>query len=283
MKNKSSRDFENFAALVTGASSGIGAATAVELARHGLKVALVARRADRLEQLAEQINAKGGRAAVIAADLSQEGERELALSEARAALGPIDVLVNNAGTFWYGYTRDMSWGEASRMLRLDIEAMLHLTLTLLPEMIARNRGYIITIGSIAADLPNQGIAVYSGVKAFLQNFTTALYRELRSTGVHACTIKPGAVATEFFRQAANEPHGRYLSMEHFGVGAERVAASVWKALIHPRRQVYMPGVLAFTPWVEPLFGWFIDRLGPLLLRWDDRRSAAIRRISANTG
>lgn len=253
-------------ALITGASSGIGAATARRLAAEGLKVVVVARRLDRLEKLAQGIKASGGKTLAIAADLSSEGERLRVWKQAKAECGRIDILVNNAGLGWYGYGHRMPWPVAQQMLRVNTEALVHLSMLCLPEMHARAYGHIINIGSIAGSLPEQGIVLYGATKAFADAFTTSLYRELRGTGVHVSIIRAGPVATEFYATALACPGGGRVPAERFAVSADAVARRVWWLLRHPRRIAYVPGILWFAPWVEACFGWLIDRLGPLLLR-----------------
>ncbi len=174
------RSWEGRVALVTGASSGIGAATARLLASHGLKVAIVARRGDRLESVADEITAAGGQAISIVADLTREDERLKVAEAVTLQLGPVDVLVNNAGIAWYGFGEEMSWQLAWQMIQLNLAAAAHFTLQFLPQMKARRTGHIINIGSIAGSFPSQGVAVYGATKAFIDNFSTALHRELRA-------------------------------------------------------------------------------------------------------
>ena len=191
-------DWRGQVALITGASSGIGAVTARKLAREGLKVALVARRTERLETVAEEIRQAGGEALVVTADLSRAEERQSVFEQAHTAYGPVDVLVNNAGLGWYGFGCDMSWPVAQRIVQVNVEAVVHFTLLFLPEMRARNHGHIINVGSIAGSLPSQGVAIYAATKSFVDSFTTALYREMRGTRVHVSVVRPGPVTTEFF-------------------------------------------------------------------------------------
>ena len=183
-------------AIITGASSGIGEATARLLAESGFRVGLVARRHDRLERLAGQIDRAGGQAFSLPADLSDERARGLLASEIEARLGPVEVLVNNAGQAWYGHGAQMAWPLAANMVQVNAQAALHLTLLFLPGMLARGRGHIINVGSVAGGIPSQGVAVYSATKSFLDSFSTALHRELRGTGVHVGVVRPGYVETE---------------------------------------------------------------------------------------
>ncbi len=258
-------------AVITGASSGIGAATARKLARQGLKVVMVARRRERLEQLAGQIRSAGGQAEFIVADLAQEAERERVFTLVDAVYGQADVLVNNAGLGWYGYSTDMPWTIASEILQVNIAAAVHFTLLFLKKMRSIGSGHIINIGSISGSLPSQGVAIYGATKSFLDNFTTALYRELSGTRLHVSVVRAGPVLTEFSDIAAGREGGLHLPTERIGVTADMVANQVWGLLKRPRRVIYIPFWLRITPYVEGLFGWLIDRLGPLLLRLQDRR------------
>ncbi len=258
-------------AVITGASSGIGAATARNLARHGLRVILVARRRERLEQLASEIRQTGGQAEIIPADLSQEGERERVYTQVEAEFGQVDILVNNAGLGWYGYGTEMPWAIASEILQVNVNAAVHFTLLFLKKMRSLGSGHIINIGSISGSLPSQGVAIYGATKSFLDNFTTALYRELTGTHLHVSVVRAGPVLTDFSDTAAAFEGGLHIPTEHLGVTAETIANRIWNLLEHPRRVIYVPSWLGITPFIENSFGWLIDRLGPLLLRAQSRR------------
>lgn len=261
----SSETFRGRLALITGASSGIGEAAALRLAREGLRLILVARRKERLEAVATRVREAGGQAHVLAADLTNEADRAGMLAAAHE-LGPLDLLINNAGFGWYGYGSRMPVALAREMLALNVGAAVDLSLNILRQMVARGRGHIINISSIAGSLPNQGIAMYAGTKSFLDSFTTALHRELRGTRVYASLVKPGPVRTEFFDAGAGEGTGQRIPAERFAISAEQVAERIWGLVRRPRRVIYIPRVLTLSQWVEPAVGWLIDFLGPLLLR-----------------
>ena len=249
-------------AVITGASSGSGAALARKLAAQGLRVVLVARRRERLETLAEEIRAAGGKARILTADLRRETDRKRLCEQA----GSADVLVNNAGLGWYGYGDKMSWKTAQEMLQVNVEAVVQLSLAFLARMRQRNAGHIINIGSISGSLPSQGIALYGATKSFLDNFTTALHRELTGTNVHVSVVRAGPVKTEFGAAALAQENGGHVPTEKMGVTSEKVAERIWGLIQHPHRIIYVPDYLRLVPWLELTFGWIIDRVGPLLLK-----------------
>jgi short-subunit dehydrogenase len=253
-------------AVVTGASGGIGAAIARSLANSGLTVAAVSRSADRLETLASQTCLAGGKIISFPVDL-QEPESPARLFEAvNRKLAPVSVLVNNAGVGWYGYFDEMPPEMAQEMIRVNVNAVVSLTALFLPGMKARRLGRVINIGSIVGGIPSQGVVMYAATKAFMDAFTTALHRELVGTGVQASVVRPGPVRSEFCSRAAARENGRPLPTERMGVSTESVAKAACSLLRRPRRMVYVPGILAVTPWVEACFGWLMDGLGPLLLK-----------------
>ena len=253
-------------ALITGASSGIGKAIAVKLARMQMQVILIARRLERLESVASLIQEAGGKAEVIQADLTQEDEHMRIYQQVIQAHAGVDIVVNNAGFGWYGFGHEMPWSVAREMILLNVTAVVHLTFLFLQRMKERGSGHIINIGSISGEIPSQGIALYGATKSFLNNFTTALYRELQGTPIKVSVIRAGPVKTEFFQEAIRKPNGFGVPAEKLAISAETIAEQVWKLVQHPRRVIYVPSLLAVTPWVEACFGWIIDRLGPLLLK-----------------
>ncbi len=260
------RNWKDKLAIVTGASSGIGASTARRLAREGMQVVLVARRLDRLEELAGEIQKDGGLAYAIPADLTQESDRARVFQEVTGRFGNADMLVNNAGLGWYGYGNEMPWKTALEMLQVNVEAVVQLTLGFLGKMRLRNAGHIINVGSISGSIPSQGVAVYGATKSFLDNFTTALYRELKGSRVHVSVVRAGPVLTEFGEVALSKENGGHLPTEHVGVTADYVAWRIWKLMLRPRRVIYVPDWLRVVPLAELAFGWIIDRAGPLLLK-----------------
>jgi len=257
-------------AIITGASSGVGASFAKFLAEAGLHVVLTARREERLKDLQTIITAKGGKASYYTADLSRERERESLFEMIHAEVDKIDILINNAGFGWYGYYSDMPWELVEQMAAVNMMGMLHLTNLFLPGMLAQGMGHIINIGSIAGGLPNQGIAVYAASKAFMNAFTTSLHRELQGSGVQTSVMRLGPIKTEFYEQARGLENGRNVPAEKFAISAKHVNAAIWRLINHPKRVVYVPGWLAISRYTESIFGGVIDRIGPLLLKKRDK-------------
>jgi short-subunit dehydrogenase len=179
-------------ALVTGASSGIGAELARGLGERGYELVLVARRRDRLEQLAAEI---GGATHIVECDLTTDA---LDLPRRVSELGvEVDLLVNNAGFGTWGRFMELDLQRELDQIRLNCEAVVALTRSFLPRMVERRRGGVITVASTAGMQPLPYEAVYSASKAFARSFTAALRSELRGTGVKVLAVNPGPVPTEW--------------------------------------------------------------------------------------
>jgi short-subunit dehydrogenase len=262
--------WKNKTAVITGASSGVGASFAKFLAQAGLHVVLTARRAERLKDLQAEIIAQGGKASYFSADISIEDERESLFKKINAVVGDVDILINNAGFGWYGYYSDMPWELAEQMMAVNTMGVLHLTNQFLPGMLVRGKGHIINIGSIAGGLPNQGIAVYSASKAFIDAFTTSLYRELQGSNVQASVMRLGPVKTEFYERSRELKNGGSIPVERFAISTDQVNTALWRLINHPRRVVYVPRWMAVSRYIENIFGGALDRIGPILLEKRDK-------------
>ncbi|MCU1279574.1 MAG: yqjQ1 [bacterium] len=232
-------------ALVTGASSGIGAAFARALDRRGYALLLVARRRDRLEELAKTLQ----RAEVLPADLGDEAEVARVASHA-LALGDIELLVNNAGYGSNGEFLALDGAREVAMVKLNSLAPLELAQRLLPAMVARKSGGVINVSSIGAFQPVPYMATYGATKAFLLSWSEALSYELRNTGVRVTCVCPGPTATEFFEVAAVNP--MMAKMPHV-MSADALVARTLSAFDRGRA-VVVPGLINWlTAFVTRIF------------------------------
>ncbi len=184
--------------LITGASSGIGEELARLFAKDKANLVLIARREERLHALAEDLRAKWGvDIKVMPSDLSQPDSPKQIYDRLRDENVEIDVVVNNAGFGTAGKFADIDLQTQLDMIRLNIEALVHLTRLFLPGMISRNRGGILNLASTAAFQPGPFMAVYYASKAFVLSFTDALHEELKETGIAVSCLCPGPTETEF--------------------------------------------------------------------------------------
>ncbi|OUJ01416.1 SDR family oxidoreductase [Acetobacter cibinongensis] len=188
-------------ALVTGASSGIGAATARKLAAEGLKVGLAARRADRLEALVAEITNAGGKAIALQTDVTDLASCKAAVQTLIAEFGRIDVLVNNAGLMPLSDVDALKVGEWQRMVDVNISGVLNATAAALPLMIEQKSGHIFNMSSIAGRKVFKGLAVYCATKAAVTAFSDGLRMEVGPKhSIRVTCIQPGAVKSELYDQ-----------------------------------------------------------------------------------
>ncbi len=184
--------------VVTGASSGIGAAAAIEAARAGAAVALVARRADRLAEVLEQCREHVPRCEMVVADLSElELIDDVAAEVTEVLGGGVDVLINNAGVPKRRGVRDLSPADVEGVMAMNYFSPVRLTLALLPGMLERDHGEIVNVSSMGAHMVAYRVGAYSASKAALEMFTESLHVELVGTGVRAHLFVPGTTLTEF--------------------------------------------------------------------------------------
>jgi len=228
-------------ALVTGASSGIGAEIARQLARRGHGVTLVARSAAKLEALAAEVGALGVRAEVIACDLTDRSARAGLLSAIEGRGLSVDVLVNNAGLSTLGAVADSDPEAEMAMVELDVVAVVDLCSRILPGMVERGRGAVLNVASTAAFQPLPGQAGYGAGKSFVLSYTQSLAGELKRTGVTATTLCPGPVDTGFGERAGfSKADAEEALPQVMWVSAEAVARAAVDGL-DKGRLVVIPG------------------------------------------
>ena len=183
-------------ALITGASSGIGEATAAAMAGEGAAVALAARRKDRLDALVERIDASGGRAVALEADVADEAQARSLVADATDALGGLDYLVNNAGVMLLGLVQGAETDEWRRMVEVNLLGLLYCTHAAVPVMRDGGGGDIVNVASVAGRTARMGLAAYNMTKWGVVGFSEALRQEGQHIGIRVSCIEPGYVDTE---------------------------------------------------------------------------------------
>ncbi|HUC36320.1 MAG TPA: SDR family NAD(P)-dependent oxidoreductase [Acidimicrobiales bacterium] len=236
---------EGTVALVTGASSGIGEATALALGAQGAAVAIAARRRDRLETLAKRIEAEGGRALVIETDVTQESQASEMVRRTVGELGRLDSLVNNAGVMLLGPILDAPTDEWRRMVELNLLGLLYCTHSALPHLLEaaardpRNVADVVNVSSVAGRIARLGSGVYNATKFGVGAFSESLRQEVTSRHVRVTIVEPGAVMTELAthlrREILEQQASNFAGVEM--LHAEDIADAVVYAVTRPRRVV----------------------------------------------
>jgi len=250
--------------LITGASSGIGAATAIYFGQRGYRVVLAARRMDRMEELAQEIQKNGGDAYAFEADVTSDEQVNALIRATLNRYGRIDVLFNNAG---FGRLR---WLEKLD-LQADIEPQLQVNLygairivkAVMPTMISQKSGHIINMASVASYIAPPTYSIYAATKFGLRGFTDALRRELHGHNIHVSGIYPGPVKTEFVQHTGTDRKSGFKTPTWILLTSEDVAKAVWKLNQRPKRAVVLPGIFLAPIILERLlpgvFDWGIER------------------------
>jgi len=198
-----SPDLSGRVAAITGASSGIGEATAETLARAGAAVSLAARRTDRIDSLAERINGAGGRALALETDVADEQQANAFVTRTKEELGRLDILVNNAGVMLLGPVIGADTEEWRRMIDVNLLGLLYCTHAALPIMGEQGSGHIVNISSVAGRFATLGAGVYNMTKFGVNAFSEALRQEVVRANVKVTVIEPGMVATELLGHNKN--------------------------------------------------------------------------------
>ncbi|WP_445633376.1 Short-chain dehydrogenase/reductase SDR [Nostoc sp. DSM 114161] len=183
-------------AIVTGASSGIGEATALALAAEGATVAIAARRSDRLQTLEARITSAGGKVLSITTDVSDEAQVEALVSKTHSKFGRVDILINNAGVMLLGSIDGADTEDWRRTFNINVLGLMYATHKVLPLMKAQGIGHIVNISSVAGRIANAGSAVYNASKWAVGAFSEALRKEVYQNNIRVTIIEPGLVATE---------------------------------------------------------------------------------------
>jgi NADP-dependent 3-hydroxy acid dehydrogenase YdfG len=230
------RPLDGTVALVTGASSGIGAATAVALAEAGAAVAIGARRKDRLDALSAELTGGGARVLQLELDVTDEQACSTAVDRTRAELGGLDVLVNNAGVMLLGTIVGADTEDWRRMLHTNVLGLMYMTHAAIDGMVAQGSGDIVNISSVAGRTARKGAGVYNASKWAVNAFSESLRQEVTGRGVRIGLVEPGAVATELSSHIT-QPAARQESQENAArmrtLQAEDIARAVLYLVTQP--------------------------------------------------
>jgi len=230
------RDLKGRVAVITGASSGIGRATAIAFAREGMRVVLGARRSDRLQETLEQIRRGGGEARALKTDVTQADQVDGLVREAVTAFGRLDILVNNAGLGHFGRLESMPVEEARYLFDVNVMGTLYGIQAVVPIMRAQRSGHIINVASVVGKRASPGSGFYSATKCAQVALSEALRLELADTGIDVSVICPVSTMTEFFEVAALRSP---LKFDPVGprYSAEQVAGVILGCVRRPRLEV----------------------------------------------
>jgi short-subunit dehydrogenase len=247
--------------LITGASSGIGAAVARLFCQRGWRAVLAGRRQERLVKLVQEIQEIGGDAFSVPTDVSDAGQLKSLVESALEHYGCIDVLFNNAGFGRIDWLEKLDLQtDIAAQVGVNLTASIQLTSLVLPHMIARRRGIIINMSSLAGWVGTPTYSVYAASKFGLRGFTEALRREVGVHGVKVCGIYPGGVDTEFSEKAHIRRRSGLTTPGWLRLEADDVARAVWSLARRPRRALILPRLMLFAVWANLLFPGLFDRI-----------------------
>lgn len=240
--------------VISGASSGIGAATARLFGKEGYRVVLAARRLERLESLADEIRSDGGQALAVATDITKLEDIRTLVETSLDHYGQIDVLFNNAGFGRLDWLENLDpLKDIEALIRVNLLGVIQLTRAVLPHMIERRTGHIINMASLAGLVATPTYTVYAASKFAIRGFSDALRREVGVWGIHVSVIYPGSVETEFTEHARINRRTGTITPKALRLQAEDVAQAVLSVIQHPRRAMIMPWIMSVGILMNNLF------------------------------
>lgn len=247
--------FKGKTVVITGASSGIGAASALEFAKRGANVALVARTEKKLKAIESGFAKLGIKSLVCQCDVSQKSHVQKMGDEVLGKFGTIDVLVNNAGFAIYGKVSDLSIEQIESQMATNYFGMVYCTKRFLPEMLAKNSGHIVNVASVAASFGLPGIASYCASKFAMLGFSEGLRHELHGTNVGITVVSPIMVRTHFFDNPSFEKMPKYSPTS---LSANTVAKAVVSAATSSRLEIIVPPVVRGAVWAKHTLPFIIN-------------------------
>ncbi len=248
-------DFKNQVILITGASSGIGKEAAIEFAKLGANIVLVARKNDKLEQTANELKKFDTSILICQCDVSKRDQVEEMSKTVLEKFGSVDILVNNAGFAIYGSVSDLTIDEIESQMETNYFGMIYCTKNFLPSMLKKKSGHIVNVASVAASFGLPGIASYCASKFAMLGFSEGLKHELKDTGVGITVVSPIMVRTNFFEHPSFEKMPKFSPMS---LSSKTVAKTILKAANSSRLEIIVPSVVRGAVWMKNTFPYFIN-------------------------
>lgn len=258
-------------AIITGASAGIGEATAREFARAGVITVLAARRVHRLERLAKEIRAAGGTALPVPTDLTDLAQITHLVQTTQAAFGRIDILANIAGWGRYNWFEKLSAEELRQQYDVNVLGLAELTRQVIPTMKVQRSGYILNMSSYASRIVVPPLTVYASTKYAVEGLTDGLRRELIPWGIKVIRIHPSGVTGTEFNQIAGRGGVHYRSFPIGKVSRERVAREMVRLVEEPRPALFLSRLYDVPVALNKLFPGLVDGLSAAWVHWKRRK------------
>ncbi len=248
-------NFKNKVVVITGASSGIGEASAIQFAKKGANIVLVARREEKLLAVKKKISNFNVKTQICICDVSQKLQVKQMAKTVLDKFGRIDILVNNAGFAIYGTISDLSIEEIESQMETNYFGMVYCIKNFLPIMLEQNSGHIVNVASVAASFGLPGIASYCASKFAMLGFSEGLQHELQNTGVRVTVVSPIMVRTNFFDHPSFETMPKHSPTS---LSPEKVAKAVVKAANSTRLEIIVPSIVRGAIWAKHTFPYFIN-------------------------
>jgi len=248
-------NFKNKSVLITGASSGIGKETAIEFAKLGANIILVARRKDKLEKIASELKKFHVSTLVCQCDVSKKDQVKQMSQTVLEKFDSVDILINNAGFAIYGSVYDLSISDIESQMETNYFGMVYCIKNFLPSMLKKKSGHIVNIASVAASFGLPGIASYCASKFAMLGFSEGLKHELKDSGIGITVVSPIMVRTNFFDHSSFEKMPKYSPTS---LDPKTVVKAILKAANSSRLEIVVPSVVRGAIWMKNTFPFFIN-------------------------
>jgi len=247
--------FKNKVVLITGASSGIGRETAIEFAKLGANLILVARRKDKLKQTEDELKKYNVSILACQCDVSKKDQVKEMSETVLKKFSSVDILINNAGFAIYGSVSDLSISDIESQMETNYFGMVYCIKNFLPSMLKKKSGHIVNIASVAASFGLPGISSYCASKFAMLGFSEGLKHELKDTGIGITVVSPIMVRTNFFDHPSFEKMSKYSPTS---LDPKTVAKTILKAANSSRLEIVVPSIVRGAIWMKSMFPFFIN-------------------------